>query len=158
VILPGGRLFEILTFIGLLAMTPQTVLWAIETPLSDPWSFGFYWFCVVLMALAALVCLRNLLRSNDLLQLDARGIAAPRLWHSVIPWAAIKDVRTIGTRSDNALMITFAAPTEVALKRQRLDWSVKLGTEKRSLRIPGILLGLPADEIAMRMRERIGIK
>jgi hypothetical protein len=138
-------------------MTPQTVLWAIETPLSDPWSFGFYWVCVALMLFAAVVCLRNLLRSNDLLQLDAQGIATPRLWHAVIPWDAIKEVRTIGSRSDNALLISFQAPTELALKRIRLDWSVKPGKEKRSLWIPGILLGLPAEKIAVRMRARIGV-
>src|SRR5262245_17012002 len=45
-ILPGDRLFQIVTLLALLAATPQTILWAIETPRSEPWSFGFYWFCV----------------------------------------------------------------------------------------------------------------
>jgi hypothetical protein len=156
VTLPGDRLFQIVTFMGLLAATPQTILWAIETPTSEPWSFGFYWFCVALFVLAAAVCLRNLLRSNALLHLDARGIAAPRLWCSVIPWDAIKSARSTGTRSDTALMITFEAPTEVAMmKRPFLDWAARLGTEKRSVTIPGILLGMPADKIAALMEDRI---
>ena len=156
VVLPGDRLFQIVTCLALIAATPQTVLWAVETPSSEPWSLGFYWFCVVLFVGAALLCLRNLLRSNDLLQLDAQGIAAPRLWRSVIPWSAFSGARAVGTRSDNALMLQFAAPTPVELmKRPWLDWSIKLGTEKRSLTIPGILLGMPADKIAALLEERI---
>jgi hypothetical protein len=147
VILPGDRIFQAVTAVGLLAATPQTILWAVETPTSEPWSLGFYWFCVALFVLAAALCLRNLLRSNALLHLDARGIAAPRLWRSVIPWDAIKSARSVGTRSDNALMITFEAPLNVELmKRPFLDWSVRLGTEKRSLAIPGILLGMSVDQ------------
>jgi hypothetical protein len=156
VILPGNRCFEGVTCLGLLAATPQTLFWAIETPTSEPWSFGFYWFCVALFVLAAAVCLRNLLRSNALLQLDAEGIAAPRLWHAAIPWNALQGARVVGTRSNNALMLQFAAPTAVALaKRPLLDWSVKLGTEKRSLTIPGILLGMPAEKVAAILEERI---
>jgi hypothetical protein len=156
VILPGDRLFQVVTCLGLLAATPQTILWAIETPSSEPWSLGFYWFCVALFVLAAVVCLRNLLRSNALLHLDAQGIAAPRLWHATIPWSALVAARVIGTRSNNALLLQFAAPTEVALaKRPWLDWSVKRGTEKRSLTIPGIMLGMPAEKIAALMEERI---
>jgi hypothetical protein len=156
VILPGDRLFQIVTFLALLAATPQTIFWAIETPTSEPWSLGFYWFCVALFVLAAAVCLRNLLRSNQLIQLDAQGIAAPRLWRSVIPWTALKGARMVGTRSDNALMIQFEAPTEVVLmKRPWLDWSVRLGTEKRSVTIPGLLLGMPADKIATLVEDRI---
>lgn len=155
VILPGDRLFQIVTFVGLLAATPQTIFWAIETPVSEPWSLGFYWFCVALFVIAAAVCLRNLLRSNALLHLDANGIAAPRLWRSVIPWNAVGGARRVGSRSDSALMITFAAPTEVAMmKRPLLDWSARLGTEKRSLTIPGILLGMPADKIAAILEEQ----
>ncbi len=147
VVLPGDRLFQAVTCAGLLAATPQTVVWAVETPVSDPWSFGFYWLCVALFVIAAVVCLRNLLRSNALLHLDASGIAAPRLWHAVIPWSAVSGARSIGTRSNNALMLQFAAPTPVTLmKRPWLDWSVKLGTEKRSLTIPGIMLGMPAEK------------
>jgi hypothetical protein len=155
-ILPGDRLFQIVTFLGLLAATPQTIFWAVETPTSEPWSLGFYWFCVGLFVIAAAVCLRNLLRSNALLHLDARGIAAPRLWRSVIPWDAIKSVRSVGTRSDSALMLQFATPTPVELmKRPWLDWSVRLGTEKRSLSIPGILLGMPADKIATLVEDHL---
>lgn len=155
-ILPGNRLFEAVTCLGLLAATPQTILWAVETPSSDPWSFGFYWLCVTLFVLAAAVCLRNLLRSNELLHLDAKGIAAPRLWRSTIPWSAVSGARVIGTRSHNALLLQFAAPTEVTLaKRPLLDWSVKRGTEKRSLTIPGILLGMPAEKIAALLADRI---
>jgi hypothetical protein len=156
VILPGNRFFEGVTFLGLLAATPQTLFWAIETPTSEPWSLGFYWFCVALFVLAAAVCLRNLLRSNALLHLDATGIAAPRLWHAAIPWNAVSSARAIGTRSNNALMLQFATPSPVALvKRPWLDWSVKLGTEKRSLTIPGIMLGMPADKIAAILEDRI---
>jgi hypothetical protein len=156
VILPGNRFFEGVTFLGLLAATPQTLFWAIETPTSEPWSLGFYWFCMALFVLAAAVCLRNLLRSNALLHLDANGIAAPRLWRSVIPWKALKSARMVGSRSANALMLQFEAPTEVALaKRPFLDWSVKLGTEKRSLTIPGILLGMPAEKVAAILEDRI---
>ena len=155
-ILPGDRLFQLVTLLGLLAATPQTILWAVETPTSEPWSLGFYWFCIALFVLAAAVCLRNLLRSNALLHLDARGIAAPRLWNGAIPWDAFKSAQAIGTRSDNALRLTFEAPIEVDLmKRPFLDWTVKLGTEKRSLTIPGIMLGMPADRIAALMEERI---
>ena len=155
VILPGDRLFQVVTCIGLVAMTPQTILWAVETPISEPWSFGFYWLCVALFALGAAVCLRNLLRANDLMRLDAHGIAAPRLWRSVIPWSTIKSARSVGTRSDTALFLTFDPPTEVELmKRPWLDWSVKLGTERRSLLIPGLLLGMPADRIAALLEKR----
>jgi hypothetical protein len=154
-VLPGDRLFQLVTLLGLIAATPMTVLWAIETPTSEPWSLGFYWLCVVLFIGAAALCLRNLLRSNDLIRLDAQGIAAPRLWRSVIPWSQIKSARSVGTRSDTALLLTFDPPTEVALqKRPWLDWSVKLGTERRSLLIPGLLLGMPADRIAALLEER----
>ena len=156
VVLPGDRLFQIVTFLALAAATPQTMLWAIETPSSEPWTFGFYWFCVALFVFAAAVCLRNLLRSNRLLHLNVDGIAAPLLWRSVIPWNALSSARTIGSRSNNALLLQFAAPTEVALaKRPFLDWSVRLGTEKRSVTIPGIMLGMPAERIAALLEERI---
>jgi hypothetical protein len=155
-ILPGDRLFQLVTLLALLAATPQTLLWAVETPTSEPWSLGFYWFCVALFVLAAAVCLRNLLRSNDLLRLAAAGIAAPRLWQSVIPWSAIKSVRTVGTRSNDALMLTFHAPTPIALKKRPwLDWSVRPGTEQRSLQIPGIMLGMPAAAIAALVEARL---
>ncbi len=53
-------------------------------------------------------------------------------------------------------MLQFAAPTPVTLmKRPWLDWSVKLGTEKRSLTIPGIMLGMPAEKIAAILEDRI---
>jgi hypothetical protein len=156
VILPGDRLFQIVTFLALLAATPQTIFWALETPSSEPWSLGFYWFCVALFVLAAAVCLRNLLRSNQLIHLDPQGIAAPRLWRSVIPWSAVKGARMVGTRNDSALMLQFETPTPVELmKRPLLDWSVKLGTEKRSVTIPGILLGMPADKIATLVEDRV---
>jgi hypothetical protein len=156
VILPGDRLFQTVTFLALLAATPQTIFWAIETPSSEPWSLGFYWFCVALFVLAAAVCLRNLLRSNQLIQLDAQGIAAPRLWRSVIPWSALKSARQVGGKSDSALMLQFEAPTPIELtKRPWLDWSVRLGTEKRSVTIPGLLLGMPADKIATLLEDRI---
>jgi len=155
VTLPGDRLFQVVTCLALLAATPMTVLWAVETPTSAPWSLGFYWFCVVLFVLAAALCLRNLLRSNALLRLDAAGIAAPRLWHGVIPWNAIKSARQIGSRSDTALLVQFEAPTEVAMMpRPFLDWSARLGTEKRSVTIPGMLLGMRADRIAALVEER----
>jgi hypothetical protein len=155
-ILPGDRLFQTVTLLALLAATPQTILWAVETPTSEPWSLGFYWFCVVLFVLAAALCLRNLLRSNDLIRIDTRGIAAPRLWRDAIPWAALKSAQTVGTRSDNALRFTFETPTEVALmKRPFLDWSVRLGTEKRSVTLPGIMLGMQADKVATLVEERI---
>ena len=155
-ILPGDRLFQAVTLLGLLAATPQTIFWAIETPVSKPWSLGFYWFCVALFVLAAVVCLRNLLRSNALIHLDASGIAAPRLWRSAIPWNAFSGARRIGGKSDSALMLQFAAPTPVELmKRPWLDWSVRLGTEKRSLTIPGLLLGMPAEKIATILEDRI---
>ncbi|MDQ7248214.1 STM3941 family protein [Dongia sedimenti] len=156
VILPGDRLFQIVTFLALLAATPQTILWAVETPTSEPWSLGFYWLCVALFVLAALVCLRNLLRSNALLRLQDDGIAAPRLWHAAIPWNALTAARAIGTRSNNALLLQFATPTELALaKRPWLDWSVRLGTEKRSVTIPGIMLGMPAETVARMLEDRI---
>ena len=155
-ILPGDRLFQIVTLLGLLAATPQTVLWAIETPVSEPWSLGFYWFCVVLFAIAGAVCLRNLLRSNDLLRLDGEGVSAPRLWRAVIPWSAIKSARRIGGSSDVALILQFEAPLDVAMMpRPFLDWTARLGTEKRSVTIPGILLGMPAEKIAALVEERI---
>lgn len=155
-ILPGERLFQAVTCLGLLAATPMTILWAIETPASDWLSFGFYWLCVALFLGAALLCLRNLLRSNDLLRLDAEGIAAPRLWQAVIPWSAVKGTRVVGTRSNNALMLLFETPTEVALaKRPFLDFAVTPGTEKRSLTIPGIMLGMPAEKIAAILEERV---
>jgi hypothetical protein len=154
--LPGDRLFQIVTCLALIAATPQTILWAVETPVSEPWSLGFYWFCVALFVLAALLCLRNLLRLNDLIHLDAQGIAAPRLWQSTIPWTAIAAARPIGSRSDNALLVQFDAPREVVLlKRPFLDWAVRLGTEKRSVTIPGIMLGMPAEKIAALLQDRI---
>ena len=148
-ILPGDRLFQCIALLGLLAATPMTIVWAIETPPSEWLSFGFYWFCVALFLGAALLCLRNLLRSNALLRLEADGIAAPRLWRSVIPWSALKGARVVGTRSNNALMLLFETPTEVALmKRPFLDFKVTPGAEKRSLTIPGIMLGIPAPKAA----------
>ncbi|WP_395023387.1 STM3941 family protein [Dongia sp.] len=154
--LPGDRLFQVVTCLALIAATPQTILWAIETPASEPWSLGFYWFCVALFVLAALLCLRNLLRSNALLHLDAQGIAAPRLWRGAIPWNAITTARPIGSRSDNALLVQFDAPRGVALmKRPFLDWAVRLGTEKRSVTIPGLMLGMPAEKIAALIEARI---
>jgi hypothetical protein len=149
VVLPGDRLFQLVTCVALVAATPMTVVWAIETPSSDWLSFGFYWFCIVLFLGAAALCLRNLARSNDLIRIDAEGIAAPRLWRSTIPWSAIKGAVVVGTRSNNQLRLLFETPTEVALmKRPFLDFAVTLGTEKRSLTIPGIMLGMPADKIA----------
>ncbi len=154
-ILPGDRLFQIVTCLALIAATPQTLLWAIETPTSEPWSLGFYWFCVALFLGAALLCLRNLLRANALLHLDAEGIAAPRLWQGVIPWSAIKSAQHVGSRSDNALLVQFEEPRDVPLqKRAFLDWSVRLGTEKRSVTLPGIMLGMPVDKIAALLEER----
>jgi hypothetical protein len=153
--LPGDRLFQLVSFVALVAATPMTVVWAIETPSSDWLSFGFYWFCIVLFVGAALLCLRNLLRSNDLIRIDAEGIAAPRLWRSVIPWNAVKGAVVIGTRSNNQLRLLFETPTDIALaKRPFLDFTVTLGTEKRSLTIPGIMLGMPAEKIAALVEER----
>lgn len=154
-LLPGDRLFQIVTLLALIAATPMTILWAIETPASEPWSLGFYWLCIALFVGAGAVCLRNLLRSNDLIHLDAEGIAAPRLWHGTIPWSAIKSAKSIGSRSDNALLIQFEAPREMALIKRRLDWSLRLGTEKRSVAIPGLLLGMQADRIAALLEERV---
>ena len=154
--LPGDRLFQLVTCIALVAATPMTVVWAIETPRSDWLSFGFYWLCVALFVGAAALCLRNLARSNDLIHLDAKGIAAPRLWQATIPWAAVKGTVIVGTRSNNALRLLFDPPQDVALaKRPFLDWSVTLGAEKRSLTIPGILLGMPAEKIAALVGERV---
>jgi len=159
VVLPGDRLFQTVTFLALIAATPMTLIWAIETPVWEPWTFGFYWFCVALFVLAALLCLRNLLRSNALLRIDAEGIAAPRLWRSVIPWSAIKSASQVGSRSDNALFIQFEAATEVQMmKRPFLDWAARLGTEKRSVTIPGIMLGMQAGETAALIEERIRMK
>jgi hypothetical protein len=154
-ILPGDRLFQFVTCLALVAATPMTVVWAIETPSSDWLSFGFYWFCIVLFLGAALLCLRNLARSNDLIRIDAEGIAAPRLWQAKIPWSAVKGAVVIGTRSNNQLRLLFETPTDVALaKRPFLDFAVTLGTEKRSLTIPGIMLGMPAEKIAALVEER----
>jgi hypothetical protein len=156
VVLPGDRLFQFVTCLALVAATPMTVVWAIETPSSDWLSFGFYWFCIVLFIGAAALCLRNLLRSNDLIRIDAEGIAAPRLWHGTIPWGAVKGAAVVGTRSNNQLRLLFETPTDVVLaKRPFLDFAVTLGTEKRSLTIPGILLGMPAEKIAAILEERI---
>jgi len=105
---------------------------------------------------AAALCLRNLTRSNDLIRIDAAGIAAPRLWRSVIPWSAVKGAVVVGTRSNNALRLLFDPPQNIALaKRPFLDFAVTLGTEKRSLTIPGIMLGMPAAKIAALVEERI---
>jgi hypothetical protein len=154
-ILPGDRLFQVVTCLALVAATPMTVVWAIETPSSDWLSFGFYWFCIVLFLGAALLCLRNLARSNDLIRIDAEGIAAPRLWRATIPWSAVKGAVVVGTRSNNQLRLLFETPTDIALaKRPFLDFAVTLGTEKRSLTIPGIMLGMPAEKIAALVEER----
>jgi hypothetical protein len=156
VILPGDRLFQLVTCIALLAATPMTVVWAIETPSSDWLSFGFYWFCIVLFVGAAALCLRNILRSNDLIRIDAQGIAAPRLWQATIPWSAVKGALVVGTRSNNQLRLLFDPPQDVALaKRPFLDFAVTLGTERRSITIPGIMLGMPADKIAALIGERV---
>jgi hypothetical protein len=155
-ILPGDRLFQVVTCLALVAATPMTVVWAIETPSSDWLSFGFYWFCIALFLAAAALCLRNLLRSNDLIRIDAAGIAAPRLWRGTIPWSVFKGAVVVGTRSNNQLRLLFETPTEVALmKRPFLDFSVTLGTEKRSITIPGIMLGMPAEKIATIIEERV---
>jgi hypothetical protein len=158
-ILPGDRVFQLVTCVALLAATPMTVVWAIETPSSDWLSFGFYWFCIALFVGAAALCLRNLLRSNDLIRIDAQGIAAPRLWRSVIPWSAVKGALVVGTRSNNQLRLLFDPPQEIALaKRPFLDFAVTLGTERRSLTIPGIMLGMPAEKIAALVAERVTSK
>jgi len=156
VILPGDRLFQLVTCVALVAATPMTVVWAIETPSSEWLSFGFYWFCIVLFVGAAALCLRNLTRSNDLIRIDAAGIAAPRLWQAKIPWSAVKGAVVVGTRSNNALRLLFDPPQDIALaQRPFLDFAVTLGTEKRSLTIPGIMLGMQAEKIAAILEERV---
>jgi hypothetical protein len=156
VILPGDRLFQLVTCIALVAATPMTVVWAIETPSSDWLSFGFYWFCIALFLGAATLCLRNLMRSNDLIRIDAEGIAAPRLWRATIPWSAVRGATVVGTRSNNALRLLFDPPQDIVpAKRPFLDFAVTLGTEKRSLTIPGIMLGMPAEKIAALVEARV---
>jgi hypothetical protein len=159
-ILPGRRRRDAVSFIGLLAMLPQTVLWALDerhsTQLLSIFMATMFWIAAGAGTLGAVICLIRLLRSDNVLRIDATGIACPQLWGAVIPWSRIAGIRTDGTREDTALTITFNRPMDLELqKRSRLTWSAKLDAEKRTLTIPGALLSVPADDLAVLLQDRL---